>query len=267
MRCFLIRYVVIAAFFAGVHVCFAVPPRQIPSELYNAYTMNGQIPVEDSYWNNSYSDENPCVYKTEDIDFYLKDAKERGVGYYGGTDIFLYEMLDQYRDYIAGKSVAVIGSTIPRYESTVLAYGGHPVTIEYNKIICEDPRIKVMTVKEFEENPLEFDVVVSISSIEHDGLGRYGDPINPWGDMMAMEKMKGMLKEGGILFLAVPVGSDCLFWNAHRVYGRIRLPLLLEGWEVMASSGFSLADYDLANSGWHQPVFVLRPQHGEMKCY
>ena len=30
-----------------------------------------------------------------------------------------------------------------------------------------------------------FDAVVTFSSIEHSGLGRYGDSLNPWGDLIA----------------------------------------------------------------------------------
>ena len=35
------------------------------------------------------------------------------------------------------------------------------------------------------EQNLNFDAVVSFSSIEHSGLGRYGDALNPWGDLIA----------------------------------------------------------------------------------
>ncbi len=31
----------------------------------------------------------------------------------------------------------------------------------------------------------KFDTVVSFSSIEHSGLGRYGDGLNPWADLVA----------------------------------------------------------------------------------
>jgi hypothetical protein len=31
----------------------------------------------------------------------------------------------------------------------------------------------------------KFDAVVSFSSIEHSGLGRYGDGLNPWADLVA----------------------------------------------------------------------------------
>lgn len=73
------------------------------------------------------------------------------------------------------------------------------------------------------------DFIVSFSSIEHSGLGRYGDPIDPLGDIREMEKIKCLLKPGGKLFLGFPIGRDEVVFNLHRVYGRLRLPLLFEG--------------------------------------
>ena len=34
----------------------------------------------------------------------------------------------------------------------------------------------------------KFDIMVSFSSLEHSGLGRYGDELNPWGDLIAMAR-------------------------------------------------------------------------------
>lgn len=44
-----------------------------------------------------------------------------------------------------------------------------------------------------------------------------------------MQKTWCILKEGGLAFLGLPSGMDGLFYNAHRVYGRVRLPLLFNG--------------------------------------
>ena len=46
-----------------------------------------------------------------------------------------------------------------------------------------------------------------ISSFDHDGLGRYGDPINPEGDLQAMQTVASVLRDDGILFLTVPIGT------------------------------------------------------------
>jgi len=108
-------------------------------------------------------------------------------------------------------------------------------------------------------NPRQFDAAFSISSFEHDGLGRYGDSLNPSGDFEAMRKTKKMIRGGSILFLAVPVGKDTLVWDEHRVYGRIRLPLLLKDWHVLDTFGFNdgLFELDLEPPNYFQPVFVL----------
>ena len=47
-----------------------------------------------------------------------------------------------------------------------------------------------------------------------------------------------MLVNGGRLLLGLPTAHrDALVWNAHRVYGPARLPLLLRGFDVIAAFG------------------------------
>ena len=58
--------------------------------------------------------------------------------------------------------------------------------------------------------------MVSIWSIERDGLGRYGDAIDPRGDLKAMEQLERVIAPAGLLILAIPVGRDLVVWNAHR---------------------------------------------------
>lgn len=241
--------------------CHSVSPISIPEHLLADFTMNGNVPVTYSYSNDSYSSDQPLIYMTEQIENYITMAQHKQTQYYGATDLYLYEALEKHLDQISGKNVAVMGSNIPWYESILLNYGAFPTTIEYNRIISSDKRLKLMTVNEYENNPQLFDAVLSISSFEHDGLGRYGDKINPNGDLEAMEKVKKMLHPEGLLFLAVPVGQDLLVWNLHRVYGKIRLKALLNGWEVIGSFGYTPDDLDCIFYG-HQPVFVLKPKKG-----
>ena len=40
----------------------------------------------------------------------------------------------------------------------------------------------------FKKEEDKFDAVVTFSSVEHSGLGRYFDMINPWGDLLTMAK-------------------------------------------------------------------------------
>ncbi len=41
------------------------------------------------------------------------------------------------------------------------------------------------------------------------------------------------MKPGGHLFLGFPVSADEVVWNAHRLYGRYRLFLMLLGWKII----------------------------------
>lgn len=56
-------------------------------------------------------------------------------------------------------------------------------------------------------------------TIEHIGLGRYGDNINCDGDLEAMKELSRVLAIGGDLLVVVPIGSKAIIqFNAHRIY-------------------------------------------------
>jgi hypothetical protein len=74
-----------------------------------------------------------------------------------------------------------------------------------------------------------YDNILAISSVEHFGLGRYGDTLDPDGDLKAMRAIREMMSENGVVFLTVPCGKDRVIFNLHRIYGEIRLPMLFEG--------------------------------------
>ena len=54
--------------------------------------------------------------------------------------------------------------------------------------------------------------------IEHIGLGRYGDPIDPQGSVRAALELQRIVSPGGKLFISLPVGRERICFNAHRVH-------------------------------------------------
>jgi SAM-dependent methyltransferase len=57
-----------------------------------------------------------------------------------------------------------------------------------------------------------------LSVIEHVGLGRYGDNINPYGSVQAIVELERVLQPGGRLLLSVPVGPEAAtLFNEHRL--------------------------------------------------
>ncbi len=72
------------------------------------------------------------------------------------------------------------------------------------------------------EMPFDDDSCESISTIcvvEHIGLGRYGDPLDPEGTAKALRELIRILAPGGHLFLSVPIDdTDYTCFNGQRVF-------------------------------------------------
>lgn len=54
--------------------------------------------------------------------------------------------------------------------------------------------------------------------VEHIGLGRYGDQLDPQGDISAIREIKRVISPRGNLLFVVPIGSPKIMFNAHRIY-------------------------------------------------
>ena len=77
-----------------------------------------------------------------------------------------------------------------------------------------------------------YDAICCLSSIEHFGLGAYGEPPgDPDGDVRAMGLLRGLLEPDGTLVLTVPCGRGRTA-PTQRVYDAAGLERLLEGWRV-----------------------------------
>ncbi len=64
--------------------------------------------------------------------------------------------------------------------------------------------------------------------IEHIGLGRYGDPIDPDGHLKAAAELSRVLRSGGQLLLGTPVGRERLCFDAHRIFDPATIVAMLK---------------------------------------
>jgi hypothetical protein len=142
---------------------------------------------------------------------------------------------------IKGARVLVIGSENPWVEALCLSVGAAEVTtLEYGAIRTDHPQLKTFTPDAFRSAYLAgsihpFDIVVTFSSLEHSGLGRYGDALNPWGDIIAVARSWCVTKQKAKLIIGVMYNleHEGIKFNAHREYGNVRYPYLATNWRLL----------------------------------
>jgi hypothetical protein len=213
------------------------PYEEIPSELSNDYTMNGKIPIIKWYINGK-NDLNNQRWTKEYLDIYLENFRsekikkcEHGEEPYPGAALWILKAVEKYN--INNKKVAVIGSLTPWIESILLNMNNIVTTVEYNVPSVEYKNLNAISYWDFQKTSNVYDCIITYSSIEHSGLGRYGDPLDPDGDIKSMGDIHKNLISNGILIWGAPAGHDAIVWNAHRIYGNIRMPLLFHGFNEL----------------------------------
>jgi hypothetical protein len=231
------------------------PPPIIPEEMRLEFTYGGRIEIENYHrglLNDQYmgSAASTAVFTEATVNDQIDRCKSGtlGGGYGEGETGSFMSGLNIVAAKIQNGHVLVIGSERPWVEACVLAAGAAQVTtLEYGALISEHPKIKAYTPDVFRQMYFKrilpsFDAVVTFSSVEHSGLGRYGDSLNPWGDLQAIARAWCVTKLGGPLVIAVPgsefpdkgsspVNDGKILYNAHRVYGSLMYSHLLSNWK------------------------------------
>ncbi|MBK9990379.1 MAG: DUF268 domain-containing protein [Verrucomicrobia bacterium] len=86
--------------------------------------------------------------------------------------------------------------------------------------------------------------ISSLCVVEHIGLGRYGDELDPVGSEKAVAELCRVLAPGGDLYLSVPVDTECrVHFNAHRAFTRDYFIGLCVGLELLAEQ--HLYDFEI----------------------
>jgi Caenorhabditis protein of unknown function, DUF268 len=241
----------------------------VPKEIEKFFTLNGTVELYatknlrcDIFMTSKAGDAKVCskgnVWSKEDVEVAMDEVRK---GTHRGT--YRSSATNYVRDIlktadVPGKSILVIGSSAPWVEAILLVHGAEKVTtLEYGELISEHPQIVTMTPdvfrKKYQEGTLGmFDGVVTHSSLEHSGLGRYGDAVNPWGDILAIARAWCVTKSGGWMYLGLPSRhGDGTYSNWHRFYARIRWPLVTANWVAVHKDYTENLDYpfDKKNAG------------------
>lgn len=60
--------------------------------------------------------------------------------------------------------------------------------------------------------------ISSLHALEHFGLGRYGDPVDPFAHIKAINEIQRVSAPGANIYISVPIGIERLEFNAQRVF-------------------------------------------------
>ncbi len=160
-------------------------------------------------------------FKVNEEDVYpmVKDkfAKAGAVSTYFWQDLWAASLIYQNKP----KEHYDIGSRLDGFIAHVLSYGIPVNMIDIRPFPAEIPGLKTVVgdatnMEQFEDNSIES--LSALCSLEHFGLGRYGDPIDPEACFKCFESIQKKMKSGGKLYISVPIGKERLQFNAHRIF-------------------------------------------------
>ena len=80
-----------------------------------------------------------------------------------------------------------------------------------------------------------------LHTLEHIGLGRYGDSIDPGGHIKALDSLVKIVKKGGTLYISFPIGTQRIEFDAHRVFS-VRYAL-----KMFKDAGLTLSNFSYVN--------------------
>lgn len=123
--------------------------------------------------------------------------------------------------------------------SLYLAGAGYSVTsLDLRPYPIAHPNLRPISVplQEWKGPERPFDGIVCLSSIEHFGLGAYGEENREDDlDVKAMRMLHRMTREGGVLVFTAPYGAAAVS-STQRAYDQSSLEQLLHGWELVSES-------------------------------
>lgn len=87
-----------------------------------------------------------------------------------------------------------------------------PVAINGMTTIVDD----ATNLVQIEDNSIQS--LSALCSLEHFGLGRYGDLIDPEACFKCFSKIQDKVVRGGHIYISVPIGKEKVQFNAHRIF-------------------------------------------------
>ena len=114
-----------------------------------------------------------------------------------------------------------VGSRLSGFIGNVASYRKieffdlRPANINHNNIVFKN--LDLLNLNDEYSNYT--DSLSCLYVLEHIGLGRYGDRVNPSGSKIGYDNLIKMLKSKGKLYIAIPIANKSkTYFNAHKVF-------------------------------------------------
>lgn len=107
------------------------------------------------------------------------------------------------------------------------------------------------------------DSLSCLHALEHFGLGRYGDPIDPRGYESGIRNMARILSPEGILYLSVPVGIARVEFNAQHVFAPNTIVAIAEDNQLLLQefSSFTAEDGFIKTDSTYETLSSIGKKH------
>ena len=114
-----------------------------------------------------------------------------------------------------------IGSRVDGFIAHLLSFGQKINLIDIRSLEADIPNVDftqsdATELKSIGDNSIES--ISALCSLEHFGLGRYSDPIDPEACFKCFEAIQKKVREHGKIYISVPIGREHVEFNAHRIF-------------------------------------------------
>jgi len=130
-----------------------------------------------------------------------------------------------------GKRVLDVGCCRSFFSHVLIARGYDVYGLDVNPYPGKHPNLKFYQC-DVRNTPFDdeyFHTIIAISTIEHIGIGYYGDPKYKDGDILTMKELKRILKKDGQILITLPYCKQYMQTGAERIYDEKRIKSLIEG--------------------------------------
>lgn len=128
-------------------------------------------------------------------------------------------------------------------------YDYRPAALVLSDLTCEAADLTALSFDDHSISSLS-----CMHTVEHIGLGRYGDPLDYDGDLKAMKELARVLAIDGNLLFVVPVANQSVIhFNGHRVYHPDAVTA------VFKQAGLTLKEFALIPEDAQDGGLVIQP--------